>query len=137
MNISKKGIDLIKKFEGCKLEAYRCSAGVWTIGFGHTKNVKKGDKITRNQAEEYLKDDLRIFEYYVNTNVEQILNQNQFDSLVSFTYNCGLKNLKTLVKDRNIIQIGNAMLLYNKACGKILNGLKSRRKAERELFFSS
>jgi len=135
MNISKQGIDLIKKFEGCRLEAYKCPAGVWTIGYGHTAHVKQGDKISASQAEIFLRYDLKVFELHVEHNVEHKLNQNQFDALVSFTYNCGLKNLKTLVKNRDIKQIGNALTLYNKAGGKVLKGLANRRKAEQELYF--
>ena len=135
MHISKQGIDLIKKFEGCRLEAYKCPAGVWTIGYGHTVGVKQGNKISPSQAETYLRYDLKLFEIHVENNVELPLNQNQFDALVSFTYNCGLKNLKTLIKNRNLKQIGNALALYNKAGGKVLQGLVNRRKAEQELFF--
>ena len=76
MKISEKGIELIKKFEGLRLEAYRCSSGILTIGFGHTKGVKSGDKITEQRAEELLREDLRIFENYVNNNVFLPLNQN-------------------------------------------------------------
>lgn len=137
MNISDNGIKLIKKFEGCRLSAYKCPAGVWTIGFGHTKNVKQGQKITQNVADNYLKDDLKIFETYVKNNlVHYKLNQNQFDALVSFTFNCGVANLKTLIKNRNLEQIGDALLLYNKANGKILTGLVKRRQAERQLYIS-
>ena len=135
MHISKQGIDLIKKFEGCRLEAYKCPAGVWTIGYGHTVGVKQGNKISPSQAETYLRYDLKLFEMHVENNVELTLNQNQFDALVSFTYNCGLKNLKTLIKGRDLKQIGNALTLYNKAGGKVLKGLANRRKAEQELYF--
>lgn len=134
MQISQKGIDLIKRFEGCRLEAYKCPAGIWTIGYGHTKDVKPGQKITEIQAEEFLKQDLKTFETQVNNNVFISLNQNQFDALVSFTYNCGLGNLKTLTKNRNADKIANALLLYNKAGGKTLEGLKRRREAEKNLF---
>ena len=137
MNISDNGIKLIKKFEGCRLSAYKCPAGVWTIGYGHTKNVKQGQKITQNVADNYLKDDLKIFEAYVKNNLAHYkLNQNQFDALVSFTFNCGVANLKTLIKNRNLKQIGDALLLYNKANGKTLTGLVKRRQAERQLYIS-
>ena len=134
MKTSKQGIDLIKKFEGCKLEAYKCPAGVWTIGYGHTANVKKGDRISASQAEVFLRYDLKVFELHVENNVKHKLNQNQFDALVSFTYNCGLKNLKTLIKNRDLKQIGNALTLYNKAGGKVLQGLVKRRAEEKSLF---
>ena len=136
MQISKKGIDLIKRFEGCRLKAYKCPAGVWTIGYGHTSGVKQGDTISQQQADSWLRYDLRVFELHVKNNLKFTPNQNQFDALVSFTYNCGLKNLKTLIANRNAEQIGNAIIKYNKANGKILQGLVNRRKAEQTLFFS-
>ena len=136
MKISQNCIDLIKKFEGCRLNAYKCPSGVLTIGYGHTSGVKEGDIISAKQAEDLLKFDIKTYENYVNSNVKISLNQNQFDALVSFTFNCGLKNLKNLVKNRNIKQIASAMLLYNKANGKILNGLVRRRRAEYSLFIS-
>lgn len=134
MKISNNGISLIKSFEGCKLESYLCPSNVWTIGYGHTSGVTQGMKITQAQADEFLKTDLAKFEKYVE-NTGLSLNQNQFDTLVSFTYNCGNGNLKMLIKNRTLPQIGEALLLYNKSNGKVLNGLVRRRKAERELFF--
>ncbi len=133
MKVSNKGIELIKRFEGCRLTAYLCPARVWTIGYGHTTGVKKGQIISQNQADAYLESDLKKYEEYVNqTNLK--LNQNQFDALVSFTYNCGNGNLKKLVRNRNVEQIGEAILLYNKSNGKVLNGLVRRREAEHDLF---
>lgn len=136
MRIGQKGIDLIKFFEGCRLEAYLCPAGVPTIGYGHTAGVKLGMKITQQQATEYLKQDLQIYENHVNRIVELPLNQNQFDALVSFCYNCGQGNLQKLVKGRNHEQIAKTMLLYNKANGKVLKGLKTRRQMEQKLFLT-
>ena len=81
MKISENGIFLIKSFEGCRLSAYLCPAGVWTIGYGHTAGVNKGQLITQAQAEEYLKSDLRKYEGYVET-TGLTLNQSQFDALV-------------------------------------------------------
>lgn len=133
MKISKNGIELIKKFEGCVLHAYKDPVGVWTIGFGHTVGVKDGQKITQAQAEKFLKDDLVIYEKAV-TDSKLKVNQNQFDALVSFTYNCGAGSLKTLLSGRTLNQVSDALLLYNKAGGKILQGLVNRRKAEKELF---
>lgn len=133
MNVSTNGIELIKQFEGCSLKAYKCPAGIWTIGYGHTIGVKEGQKITQIQADIYLTEDLKRYEIYVN-NLQLPLNQNQFDALVSFCYNCGPRNLRTLVKNRTIPQIANALLLYNKGGGVVLNGLIKRRNAERELF---
>lgn len=133
MKTSQNGINLIKKFEGCVLKAYKCPAGVWTIGYGHTSGVKEGQKITQTQAEEFLKQDLKEFEGYVN-NLKLQLNQNQFDALVSFTYNCGPGNLKMLVRNRTLQQIADALPLYNKSAGVVLNGLVRRRNEERALF---
>lgn len=133
MKTSSRGIELIKSFEGCHLTAYKCPAGVWTIGYGHTSGVKSGQTITQAQADAYLASDLGKYEKYVAaTGLE--LNQNQFDALVSFTYNCGNGKLKTLIRNRTLEQIGEAILLYNKSNGKVLQGLVKRRQAERDLF---
>ena len=118
MKTSQNGINLIKRFEGCKLTAYKCPAGVWTIAYGHTAGVYSGMKITQQQADEFLKQDLVVYENHVN-NLNRPFNQNEFDALVSFCYNA---------------QIADALLLYNKGGGKVLQGLVNRRKAERELF---
>lgn len=136
MHISEKGLNLIKSFEGCHLVAYRCPSNVLTIGWGHTAGVYEGMKITQAQADAFLIEDMRKYEGYVNATGLK-LNQNQFDALVSFAYNCGNGNLKTLVKNRTLPQIADALLLYNKGGGKVLNGLVRRRKAERELFLSN
>ena len=136
--IGKAGINIIMKNEGCRLTAYKCAAGVWTIGYGHTAGVTKGQTITQAQAEEFLKQDLAKFEKYVNNAayvpITETLTQNQFDALVSFAYNCGAGNLKTLCKGRTAAQIAKAMLKYNKAGGKELAGLTKRRKEEAALF---
>lgn len=137
MNINKAGLELIKSFEGCKLVAYKCPAGVWTIGYGHTAGVHEGMVINQTQAENMLKSDMKKYEKYVTDNVKIPLNENQFSALVSFCYNCGVGNLRTLVKNRTADQIADAILLYNKASGKILNGLVRRRKAERYLFLKA
>lgn len=133
MKTSQNGINLIKRFEGCKLTAYKCPAGVWTIAYGHTAGVYSGMKITQQQADEFLKQDLVVYENHVN-NLNRPFNQNEFDALVSFCYNCGAGSLQTLCKNRTNVQIADALLLYNKGAGKVLQGLVNRRKAERELF---
>ena len=137
MRTSSKGVSLIKSFEGCRLKAYKCPAGVWTIGYGHTAGVKEGDTITQEQADEYLRNDLAKYEKAV-LNYDGIynFNQNQFDALVSFTYNCGVGNLKNLTQSgkRTLSQISLKLLLYNKAGGVVLRGLQRRRAAEKELF---
>ena len=136
--IGQAGLKLIMQFEGCRLKAYQCAAGVWTIGYGHTAGVKPGQTITQAQAEEYLRQDCRKFEAYVNNSayvpITGQLNQNQFDALVSFAFNCGAGNLKKLCAGRRAAQIAAAMPQYCKAAGKTLAGLKRRREAEVVLF---
>lgn len=139
MNISQKGLDLIKHFEGCYLKAYYCPAGVLTIGYGHTKNVSVGQVITQDQADNLLREDMAVYEGYVK-NCKALTfspNQNQFDALVSFTFNCGAGSLKTLVTDRSPEVVAEKLLLYVNANGKPLEGLRRRRVAERELFLSN
>lgn len=136
--IGQAGLKLIMEFEGCRLTAYQCSAGAWTIGYGHTAGVHKGMKITQAQAEEYLKHDVAKFEKYVN-NPSYVpftdkLNQNQFDALVSFAFNLGQGNVKKLCTGRTMNQIPSAMQQYCKAAGKTLPGLQRRRKAEAALY---
>lgn len=136
--IGQAGLKLIMQFEGCRLKAYQCAAGVWTIGYGHTSGVKQGQTITQAQAEEYLRQDCQKFVAYVNNSayvpITGQLNQNQFDALVSFAFNCGAGNLQKLCKGRSAVQIADAMPLYCKAAGKTLTGLVRRRAAEVELF---
>ena len=136
--IGQAGLALIKQFEGCRLIAYQCSAGVWTIGYGHTVGVYKGMKITQKKAEAYLLQDVAKFEKYIN-NPSYVpftaqLNQNQFDALVSFAFNLGQGNVKKLCTGRTITQIPSAMQQYCKAAGKTLPGLQRRRKAEAALY---
>lgn len=136
MRTNEKGIQLIKSFEGCRLYAYKpvATERYWTIGWGHYgPDVKKDMTITQMQADNILLEDLKKYEEAVE-NLHISLNENQFSALVSFAYNCGTGNLKKLVANRNNEQIAEAMLLYNKAGGKVLNGLVKRRNAERELF---
>lgn len=136
--ISAAGIALIKRFEGCRLTAYKCSAGVWTIGYGHTSGVHSGQAITQAQADALLRQDLEKFERYVNSTayvpITAQLNENQFAALVSFAFNCGQGNLKRLCADRNTAQIAAAMPQYCKAAGRKLPGLVQRRAAEVALF---
>lgn len=136
MKTSQSGIDLLKAFEGCELKAYKAlsSEKDYTIGYGHCgPDVKPNMEITFSMAEEILKKDLIRFEKAVEQ-TGLLLNQNQFDALISFTFNNGEDGLKRLVKNRNLYQISNAILLYNKSGGKICDGLVRRRKIERELF---
>lgn len=137
MKTSEQGINLIKQFEGLRLTAYKCPAGVYTIGYGHTKGVKRGMKITEEQATEYLKTDIQASEKSVERWESRYhWAQNEFDALVSFTFNCGATNLNSLLKNgrRTKLQIAATLPLYRKAGGKILKGLERRRAAEKKLF---
>ena len=138
-SISITGLVLIKNFEGLRLKAYKCPAGVPTIGYGHTKNVKMGDVITLEQANLYLLQDLKGSIFCVNE-YDKIYNftQNEFDALVSFTFNCGKGNLTKLTGKgtRSKALIGQKILAYNKAGGRVLNGLVRRRQAEHDLYFT-
>ena len=140
MKTSLNGVNLIKSFEGCRLDAYRDAVGVLTIGYGHIAGVKDGEKITQAKANELLAGDLARFETRVNywSDKKYLFNQNEFDALVSFAFNCGNGNLDGLLKNgRNSRgQIADDLLLYIHAGGKVLNGLVKRRKKERELFLT-
>lgn len=139
MKISAEGLALIKKFEGCELEAYKCSAGVWTIGYGHTKGVEEGMTITKDQAEEMLLEELVEYEKAVEEAVHNQLDQCMFDALVSWTYNLGPTNLNssTMLKVLNAgeyDEVPAQIKRWNKAGGKVLEGLVRRREAEALLF---
>ena len=143
MQISQKGLNLIKEFEGLRLKPYKCAAGVWTIGYGHTNGVNENtNAITEAQAEQYLRDDLRNFETLVNNKnyVPQNINQNQFDALVSFAFNLGGGTLKELCNDnykpgqKTVDYIESEITLYNKENKKICQGLVNRREKEKQLF---
>ena len=140
-----KGLALIKQFEGLRLDAYICPAGVPTIGYGTTKvngqSVKVPSTITESQANNYLQSDVKTFEQAVNSAVTVPVTQNQFDALVSFTYNLGPGNLRssTLLKKLNAKDYAGAadeFPKWNKSGGKELAGLTRRRNAERDLFLS-
>lgn len=146
MQTSDKGIALIKQFEGCKLTAYQDSVGVWTIGYGWTqpvdgKSIRAGMTIKQETAERLLKTGLVSYESDVSRLVKVGLTQGQFDALVSFTYNLGSRSLSTstLLRKLNAGDYAGAadeFLRWNKAGGKVLNGLTRRREAERALFLS-
>ena len=132
--IGSAGLALIKKFEGCRLEAYEDVAGVSTIGYGHTAGVTAGQKITQAQAEQLLKEDCQKFAGYVD-DLGRNFNDNQRDALISFAFNLGPGNLKKVtVNNRPVEQIAAAMPLYCNAAGKKLEGLVKRRAAEVKLF---
>lgn len=143
MTLSKNGIDLIAGFEGFESKAYLCPAGVWTIGFGTTVingvRVKKGDTCTLEQAKDYKAQDLKRFEKTVNDAVMVGLTQNQFDALVSLTYNIGSNAFSnsTLLKKLNTGDYDGAadqFDVWNKAGGRVLKGLVNRRATEKKLF---
>ena len=141
MKISQEGLSLIKRFEGCRLESYKCSANVLTIGYGHTSGVKETDTITQDEADKLLQEDVEQFEKYVDDNVTVELGQSQFDSLVAWTFNLGVGNLRssTMLKKLNnedYKSVPSEMKRWNKAGGKTLDGLIRRRKAESLLFES-
>lgn len=135
------GLALIKSFEGCRLKAYKPvpTEKYWTIGWGHYgADVTEGMTITQAQADALLVQDCAGSVAAVNNPkycpITETLNQNQFDALVSFTFNCGSGGLQTLCKNRTAAEIAEKMLLYNKGGGNVLPGLVRRRKAEQELF---
>lgn len=137
MKTSDKGINLIKSYEGLKLQSYRCPSGIWTIGYGHTTGVKQGMTITQTQADAFLKQDLERFEKLVEKyNDKYGWTQNEFDALVSFAFNIGNIDQLTAQGTRNKAVIAQKMLEYTKSGGKSLAGLLKRRKEEQTLFLT-
>ena len=146
MQINKEGIDLIKKFEGCRLKAYKCPAGIWTIGYGNTfyedgMKVKEGDVITQERAESLAAFVITQFAVTIAPFIKQPLNDNQFSACVSLCYNIGQGNFKksSVFKKLNINPndptIADSFRLWNKGGGKVLTGLVRRREAEIALYF--
>lgn len=157
LKINKAGIDILHHFEapnGPDLEAYLCPAKRWTIGYGNTfyengARVKKGDKITKERAEELFKHILKKFEEEVASLIKSKVNENQFSALVCFAYNVGTDIdedsiaeglgdstlLKKVNKDPNDPTIAAEFTKWNKSGGKVLNGLIRRRRAESQLYF--
>ena len=141
-SLSAQGLDLIKDFEGLRLAAYQDSAGVWTIGYGHTGGVQPGDRITQAEAEKLLEQDTAWAQQAVRDLVNVPLTQGQFDALTSFTFNLGAGALEssTLLKKLNAGDYAGAQAEFGKwvhAGGEVLPGLVRRRAAEAELFGSS
>lgn len=140
MRINKEGLSIIKQCEGCKLKAYLCPSLVPTIGYGHTTGVKLGDTITQADADRYLLQDIKRFEQAVSALVKVPINTNQFSALVSFTFNVGVSNLKssTLLKKLNLRDYKGCSNEFERwvygSNKKPLEGLKKRRKLEKELF---
>mgnify|MGYP006921289585 CR=1 FL=1 len=139
MKISRTGIEFIKSFEALRLTAYQCEAGVWTVGWGHTAGVHEGDECTEEEAEEMLKWDLAEAEEAVNQFVEVDMRPHEYDALVSFAFNCGVNAFhgSTLLRLLNNEDRNGAALQFprwNKANGRVSNGLVRRRAAEQKMF---
>ena len=139
MKPSERGLALIRQFEGLRLSAYKCSAGVPTIGYGTTKGVKMGMEITKDEAERLFQEDVQRFVDHIEALVKVPLNQNQIDALASFVYNVG----PTAFANSTLLRVLNAglykdasdqFLRWNKAANNVVAGLTRRRIAERELF---
>lgn len=144
MKTSKAGVDLVKRYEGLRLEAYQDSVGVWTVGYGHTKGVREGDTCTPEQAEAWLVEDLEEAEDAVNRFIlddSAGLDQNEFDALVSFTFNLGpgwmrKSGLKEALEAHQWALVPRELTRWVYAGGQPLKGLARRRVAEAELFVS-
>lgn len=144
MKISNTGLKLIQEFEGFKTNAYDDGVGVWTIGYGTIRypngtKVEKGDVCTKEQAEIYMQNDLTSFEKTINDTVKVKISQNQYDSLLSLCYNIGSGafSKSTLLKKLNsndFVGASDQFLVWNKAGGKVMQGLSNRREKERALF---
>ena len=142
MKVSDEGIDLIREFEGCVLHAYPDPATggePWTIGFGHTRGVKPGDTCTREQALEWLREDVDWAEACVRANVKVPLEQHQFDALVSFTFNCGAgafgsSTMLKLINGRNMAAAAAQFGRWINGPNGPMPGLVRRRGAERAMF---
>ena len=139
MKLGIQGLELIKTFEGLELNAYKCAAGVWTIGYGHTKSVQEGMVISEDTANDMLMEELVEYENYVNTLVTVPLSQNQFDALVSWVYNLGSSNFQAstmlkVINANDMVNVPAQIMRWNKAGGKVLEGLTRRRQAEADLF---
>lgn len=141
MRTGQRGINLIKQHEGLRLEAYRCPAGVFTIGYGHTAGVRRGDVIDAQRAEQLLAEDLGESEAVVNRECPG-LSQNRFDALVSFAFNVGTGNflkstlLKCVKANPENVNIRYEFSRWTRSKGVELAGLMRRRRAEADLYFS-
>lgn len=139
-HINEPGLELIKKFEGCRLKAYLCPAGVETIGYGHTRSAVMGQVISEAEADALLREDLRHAEEAVDRLVTAPINENQFSALVSFTFNLGAQAfeestlLSLLNANAGAETVANQLLRWNKVDDQEWPGLTRRRHAERALF---
>ena len=141
MKISNKGITLIKEFEGCRLQSYSCSAGVWTIGYGHTgKDIKEDMTITQQQADDWLMVDCNHVLQMLRDTLRVPIRQNQLDALVSLGFNIGTEALRksTLMslvnRNPDDMNIPEQFDRWVYAGGKVVNGLVRLRKAEGKLY---
>jgi lysozyme len=144
--VNKAGLDLIKEFEGFRSSAYLCPAGVWTIGYGNTfyasgRKVHAGDRISEAEAEKLLKITVESFADQVSQMIKVPVTDNQFSALVSLAYNIGVgafarSTLLKLLNQKNYSQCANQFMVWSKANGRTLEGLRRRRSRERELFLS-
>lgn len=141
--MSSAGVEHLKQFEGLELRAYQDVGGVWTIGWGHTRNVKAGDRITLEEAEEFLRIDRDEFEQCVSRlvldEILSILHDLQFDALVSLAYNIGCRALSGstllyMLNNGDHLGAGKQFLRWNKVKGKVVSGLTNRRKSESTMF---
>ena len=148
MKVNAEGYALIKRFEGCRLKAYKCPANVWTIGFGNTfyengDKVKEGDVITQQRADELAKFIIDQFAVSITPFILKPLTDNQFSACVSLAYNIGTGGFKRssvfkkLNVNHNDATIADSFRLWNKGGGKVLKGLVTRREAEIQLYFKS
>lgn len=142
MTINLAGITLVKEFEGFSDKAYKCPAGVWTLGYGHTEGVKEGDKITMRKAHDLLADELNEYAEKVEALCKFFPNQNQLAALTSLAYNIGITGFSksTVLKRHNVGDYeaaARAFSMWNKASGKVLPGLVRRRAAEAALYMTS
>ena len=141
MKASVDAYELIKQFEGLRLEAYLCPAGIWTIGYGHTSGVSPNSFITIQEADEYLHRDVATIEMQLNK-LNLILRQCQWDAIISFVFNVGIGNFKasTLLAKIRINPDDNSIidefLRWVYANGKVMRGLQKRRLTEMKLYFS-
>jgi lysozyme len=139
LSYSEAGLDLTEGFEGLRLEAYEDVGGVWTIGYGHTKDVYPGMIITQEEAESFLYEDIQFAVNTANKFISYQLTQNQFDAVVDLIYNIGISafSTSTMLKFINSGQLAKAALEFSKwdhVHGKVIAGLSKRRQAEYELF---
>lgn len=139
MTHSQACVDFVAKHEGCKLKAYQDQVGVWTIGYGHTYNVDPSDVITEEKAKAYLSTDLMTADYGVNKAVKRMLAQCQFDACVSLAFNIGVhafaqSTLARELNDGNYDAAAEQFLAWNRAGGKVNDGLVKRRADERKMF---